>query len=120
MIRRPPRSTQSRSSAASDVYKRQYQTLYTGIMTPGGSTVTALLAFFIASAAVRTFRARNLESTLLLITAIILMLSNVTIGNAISQYIPAVGNWLTNVPNATAQRGWSISCLLYTSPSPRD
>eukprot|EP00657_Telonema_sp_P-1_P005143 TRINITY_DN22319_c0_g1_i1.p1 TRINITY_DN22319_c0_g1~~TRINITY_DN22319_c0_g1_i1.p1 ORF type:complete len:136 (+),score=46.36 TRINITY_DN22319_c0_g1_i1:77-484(+) len=25
MIRRPPRSTQSRSSAASDVYKRQYQ-----------------------------------------------------------------------------------------------
>src|SRR5450756_3046996 len=24
MIRRPPRSTQSRSSAASDVYKRQY------------------------------------------------------------------------------------------------
>src|SRR5450756_1866760 len=27
MIRRPPRSTQSRSSAASDVYKRQVQTL---------------------------------------------------------------------------------------------
>src|SRR5450756_2843845 len=27
MIRRPPRSTQSRSSAASDVYKRQCQTL---------------------------------------------------------------------------------------------
>ena len=25
MIRRPPRSTQSRSSAASDVYKRQFQ-----------------------------------------------------------------------------------------------
>ena len=25
MIRRPPRSTQSRSSAASDVYKRQLQ-----------------------------------------------------------------------------------------------
>ena len=28
MIRRPPRSTQSRSSAASDVYKRQTKTLY--------------------------------------------------------------------------------------------
>ena len=26
MIRRPPRSTQSRSSAASDVYKRQFET----------------------------------------------------------------------------------------------
>ena len=29
MIRRPPRSTQSRSSAASDVYKRQINTLMT-------------------------------------------------------------------------------------------
>src|SRR5450756_2854617 len=28
MIRRPPRSTQSRSSAASDVYKRQYEQRY--------------------------------------------------------------------------------------------
>src|SRR5680860_1064167 len=28
MIRRPPRSTQSRSSAASDVYKRQAHALY--------------------------------------------------------------------------------------------
>src|SRR5680860_1432257 len=27
MIRRPPRSTQSRSSAASDVYKRQHQSM---------------------------------------------------------------------------------------------
>eukprot|EP00657_Telonema_sp_P-1_P003035 TRINITY_DN17132_c0_g1_i1.p1 TRINITY_DN17132_c0_g1~~TRINITY_DN17132_c0_g1_i1.p1 ORF type:complete len:159 (+),score=41.00 TRINITY_DN17132_c0_g1_i1:78-554(+) len=31
MIRRPPRSTQSRSSAASDVYKRQVSTQSTGI-----------------------------------------------------------------------------------------
>src|SRR5450756_1894343 len=30
MIRRPPRSTQSRSSAASDVYKRQVQAMRTG------------------------------------------------------------------------------------------
>ena len=32
MIRRPPRSTQSRSSAASDVYKRQIQHSYKAIM----------------------------------------------------------------------------------------
>src|SRR5450756_3212872 len=30
MIRRPPRSTQSRSSAASDVYKRQLYVLFVG------------------------------------------------------------------------------------------
>eukprot|EP00657_Telonema_sp_P-1_P010259 TRINITY_DN460_c0_g1_i1.p1 TRINITY_DN460_c0_g1~~TRINITY_DN460_c0_g1_i1.p1 ORF type:complete len:129 (+),score=32.67 TRINITY_DN460_c0_g1_i1:65-451(+) len=34
MIRRPPRSTQSRSSAASDVYKRQVSTQSTGQTAP--------------------------------------------------------------------------------------
>src|SRR5450756_838573 len=34
MIRRPPRSTQSRSSAASDVYKRQLEKMRTDHMMP--------------------------------------------------------------------------------------
>eukprot|EP00658_Telonema_sp_P-2_P061223 TRINITY_DN49957_c0_g1_i1.p1 TRINITY_DN49957_c0_g1~~TRINITY_DN49957_c0_g1_i1.p1 ORF type:complete len:101 (+),score=24.11 TRINITY_DN49957_c0_g1_i1:96-398(+) len=34
MIRRPPRSTLSSSSAASDVYKRQVSTQSTGVTTP--------------------------------------------------------------------------------------
>jgi hypothetical protein len=89
-----------------------YSTFYNGILNPASTTVNALLAFFIASAAVRTFRARSLESSLLLLTAIILMLSNVTIGSAISKYIPAFGQWLTNVPNATAQRGLIITSSL--------
>ena len=68
MIRRPPRSTQSRSSAASDVYKRQDY---------GG----------------RTDRSGGLESP---------------------TYAPANG-WgqAQNLLQAS-------SCLLYTSPSPRD
>src|SRR5450756_3148064 len=38
MIRRPPRSTQSRSSAASDVYKRQYlQIALGGVVRVSGS-----------------------------------------------------------------------------------
>ena len=42
MIRRPPRSTQSRSSAASDVYKRQpaYSTICTPPNRPASSTKT--------------------------------------------------------------------------------
>jgi hypothetical protein len=89
-----------------------YSTFYNGILTPGSTTVNSLLAFFIASAAVRTFRARSLESSLLLLTAILLMLSNVTIGNAISSVIPVMGKWVTNVPNATAQRGLIITSSL--------
>ena len=37
MIRRPPRSTKGRSSAASDVYKRQ-------VVTTGGSVIKAINA----------------------------------------------------------------------------
>lgn len=89
-----------------------YTVLYDGILNPASTSVNALLAFFIASAAVRTFRARNLESTLLLLTAILLMLGNVTIGSAISEKIPVLGAWFTNVPNATAQRGLIITSSL--------
>src|SRR5680860_1669266 len=41
MIRRPPRSTQSRSSAASDVYKRQVRESFvqTGAIFPGHALV---------------------------------------------------------------------------------
>src|SRR5450756_3126436 len=39
MIRRPPRSTQSRSSAASDVYKRQ---VYVNVHTVGYASVTTI------------------------------------------------------------------------------
>src|SRR5680860_1529784 len=38
MIRRPPRSTQSRSSAASDVYKRQVLILAVRMCTTGNDT----------------------------------------------------------------------------------
>src|SRR5450756_3240857 len=43
MIRRPPRSTQSRSSAASDVYKRQIKVI-AGAFNPQGTPVTSFKA----------------------------------------------------------------------------
>src|SRR5680860_581520 len=45
MIRRPPRSTQSRSSAASDVYKRQtYQSFAGPVVELGGDPVQVFAA----------------------------------------------------------------------------
>jgi len=73
------------------------------VMMPIMATVFSLLAFFIASAAYRAFRARNLLATLLLIAALIVMLR-------FNPYIPAgeyvnrLSNWLMNVPNLAAQR----------------
>lgn len=79
--------------------------LYYYVQVPAGATIFSILAFFIASAAYRTFRARTKESTVLLIAAIIVMFGRVPIGNYISQYIPAVADWIMAIPNLAAKRG---------------
>jgi hypothetical protein len=79
--------------------------IYSYIQVPAGATIFSILAFFIASAAYRTFRARTWESTVLLVTAIIVMIGRVPIGTLISQHIPDVADWIMAVPNLAAKRG---------------
>jgi hypothetical protein len=74
------------------------------VQVPAGATIFSILAFFMASAAYRTFRARNKEATILLISAIIVMLGRVPIGTMISQYIPIAADWIMSVPNLAAKR----------------
>ncbi len=74
------------------------------VQVPAGATIFSILAFFMASAAYRTFRARNKEATILLIAAIIVMLGRVPIGTMISQYIPIAADWIMTVPNLAAKR----------------
>jgi hypothetical protein len=72
---------------------------------PLGATMYGLLSFFIASAAFRAFRAKNIESTLMLSAAILVMLGRVPIGMAISNIFPKLANWVMIVPNSAGQRG---------------
>ncbi len=81
------------------------QTLYVNILVPLGSTMFALLAFFMASAAYRAFRARSFEATLLLIAAFIVMLGIIPLGDRISHHLPSFAQWIMNVPNVAGQRG---------------
>jgi hypothetical protein len=68
----------------------------------------SLLAFFIASAAFRAFRARNVEATLLLVTAIVMMIGRVSIGEYMWKGFPAVTEWLLDVPNLAAKRAVAL------------
>ena len=75
------------------------------ILIPILSTMFSLLAFFIASAAYRAFRARNLLATLLLIAALIVMLRfNPYMPFGLPELVAKTSNWLMNVPNLAAQR----------------
>jgi len=71
------------------------------ILIPIQATMFSLLAFFIASAAYRAFRARSVIASLLLLAALIVMMRFNPIFGA---WIETVANWLMNVPNLAAQR----------------
>lgn len=89
-----------------------FMLIFEYIQIPMESTMFALLAFFIASAAFRTFRARNVEATLLLVAAVIVMLGRVPVGDYLSHYIPDFAHWILDYPNLAAKRGILIGIAL--------
>jgi hypothetical protein len=83
---------------------RPFVWLYDHVFAPCNATMFALLAFFVASAAFRAFRARNVEAGLLLGGAILVMLGRVPIGRQISESLPSIAEWILNVPNNGSRR----------------
>ena len=78
--------------------------IFDNVQVPMQSTVFSLLAFFVATAAYRGFRLRNVEAGILLAAAIIIMLGRIPIGALISGYIPAGAEWILTVPSMSAKR----------------
>lgn len=103
-----------------------YGWLYQNLMVPLQSTMFSILAFYIASAAFRAFRAKTREATLLLVAALIVMFARVPMGEAVWTHIPtfqifgittppAIGNvaeWILKVLNTAAQGGISLGICL--------
>lgn len=92
--------------------------MYEFIYTPLAATMFAILAFFVASASYRAFRARNFEATLLLLAAFVMMLGRVPVGNAISSFMPDgymlgdFASWIMSFPQVAGQRAIQMGIAL--------
>lgn len=90
-----------------------FEWLFEYVQVPMDATMFSLLAFFIASAAYRAFRARTLEATLLLVAALIVMIGNAPVGDLIWNTVMPFGDnlpsaarqWILDNPNLSARRG---------------
>jgi len=77
------------------------------IYTPLSATVFSLLAFFIASAAFRAFRAKTWEAALLLVAAFIVMLGRVPLGEYLWSHTPI----LSKITPAHLIEDWIMGCF---------
>ncbi|MFH1654059.1 MAG: hypothetical protein ABIE74_08370 [Pseudomonadota bacterium] len=91
------------------------------VYTPLASTMFSLLAFFVASASYRAFRAKNREATILLVSAFIILLGRTFVGTALTSWlpeslsflqIPELFNWILSFPNTAGQRAIMIGIAL--------
>jgi hypothetical protein len=78
--------------------------LYDYMMVPLQGTMFSILAFFIASAAYRAFRARSREASVLLIAAVVVMMGRVPLGQFLLPWTWDVTQWLLNVMNSAVRR----------------
>ncbi len=87
--------------------------VYSYMIIPLSATMFSLLAFFIASAAYRAFRAKKLNATLLLIAAIVVMLGRVPImENGFFNFLARFSDWFMFIPQMAAKRGILIGVAL--------
>ncbi len=78
--------------------------MFENVQAPMQSTVFALLAFFVASASFRGFRARSLPASVLLLSALLMLLSRSNIGGFFSDGLPEIANWIRDYPSMAARR----------------
>ena len=85
---------------------------YQSIYTPMQATMFSLLAFFISSAAFRAFRVRSFQASLLAVTAVIVIMGRVTLGELISPKLPEFVDWIMSCLQMAGKRAILIGAAL--------
>ena len=94
----------SKSEMAVDGAQTGFGWIYSYTMVPLQATMFSILAFYIASAAYRAFRARTPEAAVLLVAAVIVMMGRVPLGQFLLPWTWDVTQWLLNVVNSAVRR----------------
>jgi len=99
----------------------KFDWLYNNIYTPLSATMFAMLAFYVASASYRAFRARNFQATLLLVAAFLVLSGRVLFDELIFGFLPAdwkilstISDFIMQVLNTAGQRAILIGIALGT------
>jgi hypothetical protein len=85
-----------------------FQTMFEYCVAPLSATMYSLLAFFVASASYRAFRAKNTDATILLVASFVILLGRTQLGYMATSWLP---DWLSvaQIPN--------LAIFIMTSPN---
>jgi hypothetical protein len=97
------------------INRNLYALVFSGALQSLDATMFSIIAFYIVSASYRAFRVRSVEATLLLGTAVIVMLGQIAVGQALTNWIPhdgffrnlhieVVRDWILTKANTPAVR----------------
>lgn len=89
-----------------------YKGLYNALIVPVNASMHSISAFFLASAAFKAFRIRNLDSIVLMVSAVWVMLASVPIGDLISPNMAIVKDWLLAIPGSAVARAMGNGVFL--------
>ena len=86
-----------------------FEWLYTNVYRALYSTMLSTLGFFVVSAVYRSFKTRNVDASILLISAFLVLLKNAPIGGAIWPGFEIIGAWFMDYLGNAGMRGYYIS-----------
>jgi hypothetical protein len=98
-----------------------FKYLYDCTFQPLQSTMFSLLAFFVASASYRAFRAKTIEASILLVAAFVILVRPTPLGYYLTFWLPDplkfltisnLSTWILAVPNMVGQRAIMIGIAL--------
>lgn len=100
------------------VCRKIYNLLFFGFLFPFGASSMGLLAFYLASAAYRAFKIKSAEAALLIVSATVVMLGQVPLGQWLTQGLPRPlqiqtwSAWILYIINGAALRGVALGAAI--------